>query len=184
MPVYLWDSGGFKPLVVDGKIAVHEDCCCEEGCILIKQLSGSVPGISGSSVVTDPAGGSIVFLFYYGVDGYWLGRLEDGGRTQSVTISFSDVIPYKADLFCSAIDDEMAPEALLYSFTGASSIVFTDDAGGGGFVDTGSRVTRPGLTGNSRCKIVATGTITEISFTGEMTDGGSNGIIVSICVYV
>lgn len=28
MAVYLWDNGGFKPLVVDGKIAVHEDCCC------------------------------------------------------------------------------------------------------------------------------------------------------------
>lgn len=28
MAVYLWDNGGFKPLVVDGKIATHEDCCC------------------------------------------------------------------------------------------------------------------------------------------------------------
>jgi hypothetical protein len=173
-----------KIVLRDGKVGTEQACCCVKRVVCILQESGGVAGIAGSNVVFDNGGGTYETLSFDGVNGYWLGRFEGGldGFTQSVTISFTTVKPHKATLRCSALDSEIDQESLNYSFSGATAVTFTKIRHND-LTDNGSTVTRPpGAAGSGKFSLVAVGTISEIFFEGEMTDGGSNGIVVEICV--
>lgn len=183
MTLISWSGTG--PIFRNGAVGAEQACCCgKRVCIL--QQSGAVAGITGSDVVFDGGGGSYATLNFSGVNGYWLGRHEGGvgtpGYNQSVTITFTTVKPFKATLRCSALDCALGQEKLNYSFTGASGVVFTADYGSD-LTDDGATVTRPpGSTGDSRFSLVASGTISEIYFQGEMISNGTNGVIAEICV--
>lgn len=159
------------------------DSACGCCCIPILQESGAVGAINGASVSFNAGAGTYAELEFAGVNGFWLGRQEDGfeGYTQSVTITFSGVRPYKAVVRCSGLDEGQDPERFNYAFSGASTVAFAMESGEG-ITDNGATVfpgTVPGV-----FRLTAEGDISSIFLEGEMIDGGSNGVIVSVCVFV
>jgi hypothetical protein len=144
----------------------------------VLQQSGEITDFPGSSVSFEGNGGAYQELNFQGVEGYWLGAFSSGGVTQSVTISFGQKLPSRAQVRVAALNDGITgQEKFNYSFSGASSVEFAI-LSGSGFVDDGSTVTP----GSGTFRLTAEGDITEIFVEGEMINGGSNGVIVEVCL--
>jgi hypothetical protein len=180
MPLYVQNGNLIQKA---GALGSSAGCCCTK-VLCILQQSGVVPGFSGSSVAFSGNGDPYKTLNFFGVTGYWLGAYDypDQGVTQSITITFGSSRPTAVRVRVSGLDNALGGETFNYSFAGATTTTFSVESGAG-FSDTGSSVTRA-ASGDARFRLDASGDITQIFVEGEMTSGGSNGVIVEVCVYV
>lgn len=156
-------------------------CCVKTRCVL--QQSGEVADFPGSLVSFEGNGGEFRTLTFDSVSGYWLGAFEGElfeGVTQSVTVSFGEVRPSRVRVRVAALDSGANPERFNYAFAGSSSVVFTVESGDD-FVNDGATVSRL-ASGAARFRLDVEGDISEVFVEGEMIDGGSNGIVVELCL--